>query len=268
MIRHLALSLLPLLLYAAAIACLAWQPPASNRYPRAAAGWAAAGALVHGLMVAMAIQSPAGLIISMTDSLSLIGWVIATTTVIMMVWRPLGLLAVALLTIAGLLAIGTGWQSGFIEVTPPEWEMSAHIGLAALAAGWLSMSAVIVLLLAWQQQRLRARIPLGLLAQLPPVETMENTLFHIIAAGFAVLTLALVTGFFFVTDLLAQHLVHKMVLALLAWLVFGCLLIGRVRYGWRGTRALQFTLVGFASLVLAYFGSKFVLETLLGRHWG
>jgi ABC-type uncharacterized transport system permease subunit len=198
----------------------------------------------------------------------MVGWVIAATTVVMLAWRPLGLLAIVLLVMAGVLALGTGLQTGFTEVTPAEWEMRAHIGLAALASGWLSMSAVIVLLLAWQQSRLRARRPLGLLAQLPPVETMENTLFHIIAAGFAVLTLALFTGFFFVYDVLAQHLVHKMVLAVLAWLVFGSLLIGRIRYGWRGSRALQFTLVGFASLALAYFGSKFVLESILGRHWG
>jgi ABC-type uncharacterized transport system permease subunit len=268
MIRHLLLSLLPLMLYAGAAIRLRGRTESAAARPTAAWLLAATGTVLHGCILALAIQSPRGLMISMTDSLSLIGWVIAATTVVMMAWRPLGLLAIALLLMAGVLALGTGLPTGVAEATSPAWEMRAHIALAALASGWLFMSAVIVLLLAWQQSRLRARRPLGLLAQLPPVETMENTLFHIIAAGFAVLTLALLTGFFFVYDLLAQHLVHKMVLAVLAWLVFGSLLIGRVRYGWRGSRALQFTLVGFASLVLAYFGSRFVLESLLGRHWG
>ena len=89
-----------------------------------------------------------------------------------------------------------------------------------------------------------------------------------LGAGFAVLTLVLVTGAFFVHDLLAQHLLHKVTLAIVAWGVFGVLLIGRVRWGWRGRKALQFTTVGFVMLALAYFGSKFVLENLLGKHWG
>jgi ABC-type uncharacterized transport system permease subunit len=58
------------------------------------------------------------------------------------------------------------------------------------------------------------------------------------------------------------------VLSILAWLIFAVLLAGRWRYGWRGKRAVHWTLVGFAVLALAYFGSKLVLEALLGRQWG
>ena len=65
-----------------------------------------------------------------------------------------------------------------------------------------------------------------------------------------------------------QHLLHKVTLAVIAWGIFGVLLVGRVRWGWRGRKALQFTTAGFVILALAYFGSKFVLETLLGKHWG
>jgi ABC-type uncharacterized transport system permease subunit len=72
----------------------------------------------------------------------------------------------------------------------------------------------------------------------------------------------------FVTNLFTQHLVHKTVLSIVAWVMFGILLIGRVRFGWRGRFALRFTLIGCGMLALAYFGSKFVLEYLLGRHWG
>jgi len=97
---------------------------------------------------------------------------------------------------------------------------------------------------------------------------MEHFLFQLIAAGFALLTLALFTGLIFVQNLFAQHLVHKTVLSLLAWLVFAVLLWGRWRFGWRGRTAIRWTLGGFASLMLAYFGSKLVLELILGRHWG
>jgi ABC-type uncharacterized transport system permease subunit len=90
----------------------------------------------------------------------------------------------------------------------------------------------------------------------------------LIGAGFALLTLALLTGFIFVTNLRAQHLEHKTILSIAAWVVFAVLLVGRVRYGWRGRSAVRLTLSGFGVLVLAYFGSKFVLEYILGRHWG
>jgi ABC-type uncharacterized transport system permease subunit len=50
--------------------------------------------------------------------------------------------------------------------------------------------------------------------------------------------------------------------------LFGVLLIGRMRFGWRGRPAVQWTLSGFGVLAIAYFGSKFVLEYLYGRHWG
>ena len=90
-------------------------------------------------------------------------------------------------------------------------------------------------------------------------------LFRVIAAGFALLTLTLVTGALFVGNLFGQHLVHKTVLSIVAWLVFGVLLYGRWRSGWRGRRAVNLTLIGMAVLVLAFFGSKFVLELILHR---
>ena len=90
-------------------------------------------------------------------------------------------------------------------------------------------------------------------------------MFRLIGAGFALLTLTLVTGALFVENLFAQHLAHKTALSVAAWLVFGTLLYGRWRYGWRGRRAVRLTLIGMSVLVLAFFGSKFVLELILRR---
>ena len=58
---------------------------------------------------------------------------------------------------------------------------------------------------------------------------------------------------------------HKTVFALLAWLVFGGLLAGRAAFGWRGRKALRWTFTGFVMLLLAYVGSRFVLEVVLRR---
>jgi len=98
------------------------------------------------------------------------------------------------------------------------------------------------------------------------LQTMEKLLFQLIATGFVLLSLSLLSGFLFVENLFAQHLVHKTVLSILAWLVFGILLVGRIKQGWRGQTAIRWTLGGFASLMLAYFGSKIVLEWVLNRH--
>ena len=260
---------MPLLLYllAAALTVRATRLAPEARAPLAASA-ALLGALLHAYVLFGVIRSGGNVTLAITDSASLVGWVVAATTAVAMFITPLAALPAVLLLLAGVLASGTGLVTGFREIHEPLWELNAHIALAALAAGWLTIAAVVVALLGLQDARIRKRRPLGRLGLLPPVETMERTLFRAIGGGFAVLTLALLTGLFFVTNAIAQHLAHKIVLALLAWAVFGILLIGRVRYGWRGRRALGFTLAGFVFLALAYFGSKFVLETLLGRHWG
>lgn len=263
------LSLVPLALYLIAAFLLAG---AVRRGETRVFGLPFAVALLayaaHSYILFESVRTEHGLSLAITDSASLVGWVVAGTTLIAITRLQLMALPAALFALAGVLAAGTGVATGFSEIHPPQWEITAHITMAALAAGWLSIAAVLVLLLAWQDSRLRARQPLGLLALLPPVETIESALFRALAGGFIVLTLALVTGFFFVYDVFAQHLVHKMVLAIVAWVIFGVLLWGRWKFGWRGRKALRFTIGGFVSLALAYFGSKFVLEVLLGQHWG
>jgi ABC-type uncharacterized transport system permease subunit len=96
---------------------------------------------------------------------------------------------------------------------------------------------------------------------------METLLFRIIGAGFLLLTLTLASGIVFSEELFgkAMRFNHKTVFGILSWLIFGALLGGRTLYGWRGRIAVRWTLTGFVVLVLAYFGSKFVLEVVLGR---
>ena len=69
----------------------------------------------------------------------------------------------------------------------------------------------------------------------------------------------------FLEDIFAQHLVHKTVLSLVAWCIFAILLWGRHVLGWRGNTAVKLTLAGFVVLMLAFFGSKLVLEVILQR---
>jgi ABC-type uncharacterized transport system permease subunit len=129
----------------------------------------------------------------------------------------------------------------------------------------LSIAACLAMFLAAQERALRVRRFGGWLRALPPLTRTEALMFRLIRGGFAVLTLALLSGALFVDDIRAQHLVHTTVLSVLAWLVFGTLLYGRWRHGWRGQQAVRLTLAGMLVLVLAFFGSKFVLELVLHR---
>ena len=113
----------------------------------------------------------------------------------------------------------------------------------------------------WAQERaLRRREFHGWLRALPPLTELETLLFRTIAVGFVLLTATLLTGILFVENLFEQHLVQKTVLSVLSWLLFGGLLLGRWRYGWRGTTAVRWTLAAMILLVLGFFGTKFLLE--------
>lgn len=145
------------------------------------------------------------------------------------------------------------------------WQMSVHILSSIIAFSLLNIAALQAILLAIQEQQLRKHPPKKIIQTLPPLQTMESLLFQMIGAGILFLTLSLISGFVFIEDLFAQHLAHKTILSLVAWITFSSLLMGRIKYGWRGQTAVKWTLTGFALLLLAYFGSKLVLELILQR---
>ncbi|MGH8721249.1 MAG: cytochrome C assembly family protein, partial [Burkholderiales bacterium] len=107
----------------------------------------------------------------------------------------------------------------------------------------------------------------GPLGALPPLLTLERLLFRVIAAAFALLTLTLASGIAFSESIFGRALSfdHKTLFAVLSWATFALLLAGRYLYGWRGRIALRWTLSGFVMLLLAYVGSRFVMEVVLGR---
>jgi len=229
----------------------------------------AAALFTQGLVLAPALLSPGqALTLTLSDAASLVGAVVAASALLGAVRSGLGGATIALWFSAAVLSAGTAAPGPYAEQAALGPELVAHILLSALAAGLLSVAAILVVLLAAQSARLRARRPLGVLAALPPMETLETAVFQAVLGGFVLLSLSLLSGFLFIQDLFAQHLVHKTVLSIIAWCIFGTLLVGRYRFGWRGRQALRFLLAGYVTLALAYFGSRFVLEGLLGRHWG
>jgi ABC-type uncharacterized transport system permease subunit len=206
--------------------------------------------------------------IGLLEAISLLAWTLAVLACLICIERQNRVLGAILLASAACGAVVTGAGHTYAEATAPGWELTAHILLSMGAAALLFAAAVTAMLLVFLDRRLRTRRIADLPSVLPPLDALEKVMFRLIGAGFVLLTLSLFTGFVFVTNLFTQHLIHKTVLSLIAWMIFGVLLIGRVRFGWRGSSAVRWTLSGFGVLALAYFGSKFVLEDVLGRHWG
>jgi ABC-type uncharacterized transport system permease subunit len=151
---------------------------------------------------------------------------------------------------------------------------SWHIAIAILAYSTLTIAAFHAVLMALQESKLHTRPGVGkngwlaaAIDRLPALLTMERLLFRLIAFGFTLLTLTVLSGIVFSEELFGKAFQwnHKNIFTLLSWLLFGLLLIGRHWRGWRGKTALSFTLSGFATLLLAYVGSRFVLEVVLHR---
>jgi ABC-type uncharacterized transport system permease subunit len=142
-----------------------------------------------------------------------------------------------------------------------------HLLIAMLAYSLFTIASLHVLLMALLERRLHDGGLPRALQGLPPLLAMETLLFRIIWAGFILLTATIASGVLFSEELFgrAARLNHKTVFGVLSWIIFAALLGGRHIYGWRGRVAVRWTLTGFLMLVLAYVGSRFVLEVILGR---
>ncbi|HET6654788.1 MAG TPA: cytochrome c biogenesis protein CcsA [Gammaproteobacteria bacterium] len=224
-------------------------------------------AALQAYVVYRVMFTPRGVDLGFFNSASLIGLEIVLITLIASLRQPVINLGLIIFPVVGASVLGA-WLAPPNELLVPEsgWGLNAHIIVSLSAYSLLSIGAVQALLLAVQDYRLRHRQTERLIGILPPLEVMEQFLFQTIGAGFALLSLALFSGFLFLHNLFAQKLAEKTTLSIVAWCVFALLLWGRWRFGWRGRIATAWTLAGFAVLVLAYFGSKLVLELVLGQH--
>ncbi|HVF33967.1 MAG TPA: cytochrome c biogenesis protein CcsA [Candidatus Saccharimonadia bacterium] len=198
-------------------------------------------------------------------SLSIAALLVAALAIAISAWRPVEAIGIVAFPIAAASSVAFGSHQHVAAAAIPEWQIALHVVLALLAVATLTIAALIAIMLDLQERALRQRRIAEVMRAFPPLSLVEALLFHLIAAGFALLSATVLTGVLFIHDWFAQHLVHKTVLTLAAWLIFGVLLFGHRRWGWRGIRAARFTLAGITLLLLGFLGSKFVLEVLLQR---
>ena len=177
---------------------------------------------------------------------------------------PLGILATPLAFLG--MMIGFFGDAPYHPLSTISPILQAHIIMSLAAYSVLFMAAIAAIMLRLQISELkRQTFHRVWVDKLPSLQSMEALLFDMITVGFGLLSISLLLGFIDTTNLLAQHLVHKTVFSLLSWLVFGALLVGHWRFGWRGQRAANMTLYGVILLGLAFIGTKFVLELILNK---
>lgn len=142
-----------------------------------------------------------------------------------------------------------------------------HFLAAMLAYSLLTLSALHAIFMGFTENALHKRSLKRSLASLPPLMAMESLLFRMLSIGFILLTLTVGSGVFFSEEIFGKplNIDHKTIFAFASWGIFATLLVGRHAWGWRGKRALRWTLAGFSLLILAYVGSRFVGEVILGR---
>jgi ABC-type uncharacterized transport system permease subunit len=233
--------------------------PASKRgYSFSLAAW-----VLHGFHLYLHLFTKAGLLLDLGATLSLTAWAVIGVILFSSLRKPVSSLLIFAAPVAALsVAVDT--------VSMPTLEgrhfipgILLHIVTSILSYALFAVAACQAVLLIYQNRHLKQHQSSRLVASLPPLQTMESLLFEVLAAGQVLLSIALLTGLLFLDDLWAQHVVHKTILSLVAWVIFSILLFGHYRLGWRGRTAIRWTLWGFANLVLAFFGTKLVLEFLL-----
>ncbi|MEP6656782.1 MAG: cytochrome c biogenesis protein CcsA [Betaproteobacteria bacterium] len=251
-----------------------WPIPASatrgarTRWP-SWTPWVIPIALVlHGALAAADIAARDGLDLSFGNALSVVAGLAALIAYATGLMRTLPRMAAVVLPTAGILSLLPVFMTNphrFAYAEAP-WA-AAHVALALLAYALFIVAALEALVLMGLEKRLHRGLPDPAASDLPPLLTLERFLFRLIGLAFALLTLTVASGVFFSEEIFGRPLTfnHKTVFSILAWVVFGALLLGRERYGWRGRIALRWILTGTTFLLLAYLGSKFVLEVLLHR---
>ena len=237
-----------------------------NRLKKLALTLAWVAVLCHFTTLSLSAWEKQGIDFSFFHTASIISLIIVFMLLLASFSRPVEKLGIALFPIAALTLVLDAANPSNVQTTHEySLAMNTHILSSIIAFSLLTIAAFQALLLAVQNSQLKSHNPGRLMLAFPPLQAMESLLFQMISAGLLFLSVSLLSGFIFIEDLFAQHLVHKTLLSIVAWIIFSSLLIGRKRYGWRGKTAVRWTLYGFTCLLLAYFGSKLVLELILNK---
>ncbi len=228
---------------------------------------ALAPAIVAVLLQAVALNrliiQPQSLNLGFFPALALIAWLIAIQILLSSVFRRVESLGILVFPLSGMASIVASLHLSDRLIATGNPAIQGHIMISVIAYSLITLGACQAGLLAYQDHSIRQHHPGGFIRFLPPLHDMETLLFQFLGFGFVCLSASLLSGFVYLEDIFAQQVAHKTVLSIVAWVILGILLFGRIRFGWRGKRAIRLTLSAFVFLMLAFFGSKLVYEFIL-----
>jgi len=232
--------------------------------------------LIHGFELHDSVFTPQGFVFGFAQDLSLIAWVGLAFYWFQSWFLPISSLRWMALVFACVCALLPNVFPGTLlsaKAVSDPW-FKGHFIVATISVGLLSLAAMHAMLMSVQDRALHRQLAIvpnsraaHWLEDLPPLMTMEGLLFNLLYVGFALLSLTVFSGLLFSQTLFGRPLVfdHKTIFALISWFLFGGLLIARWRVGLRGRAAIRWVLSAYTALLLAYVGSRFVMEVILQR---
>ncbi|MFH7804502.1 MULTISPECIES: inner membrane protein YpjD [unclassified Acinetobacter] len=224
------------------------------------------GVMLHGAVLYSDMLTPLGINYDVFVLMSFTSGLMLLLSLLFSTFRPilaLNLLGIPVAAIGLILGFTLSKTNQVIE--QHSLGLDIHIILSLSAYAVLLMATIQAVILWFQNRELKNKTKRLWVNLLPSFQAMESLLFDLIITGFILLTLALGFGFFTIENFFAQHLAHKTAFSIISWFVYGFLLIGHYKFGWRGQKAIRFTLIGFMLLAIGFIGSKFVLEMILGK---
>jgi ABC-type uncharacterized transport system permease subunit len=224
---------------------------------------AAVAVLLQAAALNVQIFQPDGLNLGLLPAFALITWLISIQVLLSSIYRRIESLGIVAFPLSGIAGLGAGTNLSEHLISTPSSMIQGHIMISIIAYSLITLGVLQAGLLAYQDHSIRQHHPGGFIRFLPALHDMEILLFQFLGFGFLFLSASLVSGFIYMDDMFAQHQAHKVVFSIIAWLILGVLLFGRLRFGWRGKKAIRWTLTSFIFLMLAFFGTKLVYEFIL-----
>lgn len=240
----------------------------SRQQQGASPGWVRAPLLaaiaLHSGSLQQRLLAGNGLNLGLFQALSIMGLILGTLILLNSMRRGAINLGVWLLPVSALLLLGGAFLETGYQARPVPFGLILHVSFALLAYAMFTLTLFYAVLVRLQDRQLKHHNLTGWLNRLPPLQTMERIQHQLAWVSFVLLTIGMLVGLVSIDNFLAQQIAHKTLLTGAAWLLFAILFWGHHRYGWRAVIALRWLGAGYLLLSLGVFGSKLVLETILG----
>lgn len=226
---------------------------------------ATTGLILHLVILANNIWTGDGQNLSIVNVAAISAWLITAVVLVVSIKNKQSFLLPLVTGFSAIIIAAASFIPGsaimHIEVKPG---LVMHISLALLAYGCLSIAFLYALQLSFINKRLKQKDTIILHSAMPPLMQVERNLFRLLIFGTALLTLSLASGFFFLEDMFAQRQVHKTILTTIAWAMYIGFILYHKKFGLRDNTVVGFSVIGILLLTVAYFGSRFVKEVVLG----